>query len=291
MNLTIVTDAELVRLTEGLVREEQALLTKVLHHLREINRRRLFSSLGYKSLYDFGIRHLRYSEDQIYRRIAAMRMLRDVPELEAKINSGELTLTHIGLAQSHFRQEEKIQNRAMSADQKLKVLTAISNKPVREAERITYAMSSQPQTLKPDRVQSVSPTHSEIKFTAHADLLKKIETLKGRLAHKYPTLSMAELLNELCDLGLKHLDPTKTAAPRKLSVNSAAQARRDVLRRANKQCENCGSGHALEVDHIYPKAWGGTNAPQNLRLLCRNCNQRAAIKTLGQSKMDLYLKP
>jgi 5-methylcytosine-specific restriction endonuclease McrA len=59
--------------------------------------------------------------------------------------------------------------------------------------------------------------------------------------------------------------------------------------RAQNRCEICGSGYALEVDHIYPKALGGEDLPENLRLLCKSCNQRKAIQNLGIKKMDQHL--
>ncbi|MCC7405203.1 MAG: HNH endonuclease, partial [Bdellovibrionales bacterium] len=43
------------------------------------------------------------------------------------------------------------------------------------------------------------------------------------------------------------------------------------------------------IDHVRPQALGGSSAPQNLRVLCRSCNQRAAIKVFGQTRMDRYL--
>jgi len=39
------------------------------------------------------------------------------------------------------------------------------------------------------------------------------------------------------------------------------------------QCKWCGSRTNVEIDHITPVVEGGTNTPQNLRLLCRNCNR------------------
>lgn len=74
MNLQNLSDASLIAVTDGIVREERELLTKILHHLREIERRRLFADLGFKSLYDLLIKKYSYSEDQAYRRISAMRL-------------------------------------------------------------------------------------------------------------------------------------------------------------------------------------------------------------------------
>jgi hypothetical protein len=64
MNLKQMNDEGLLNKTDVLVREERELLTTILHHFREIERRRLFSALGYKSLFDMAVRRFGYGEDQ-----------------------------------------------------------------------------------------------------------------------------------------------------------------------------------------------------------------------------------
>ena len=76
MNLVNETDSNLVNRTVTLVREEREILTALLHHFREIERRRLFSALGFKSLFDMAVHKFGYSEDQAYRRIVAARLLK-----------------------------------------------------------------------------------------------------------------------------------------------------------------------------------------------------------------------
>jgi hypothetical protein len=247
--------------------------------------------MGYKSLFDFAVRRLGYPEDQAYRRIAAMKLIKELPEIEERISSGEISLTHIGLAQSLFRQEKKL-DKEFSNEQKLSVFNQIANKPVREAERIMLSLSSAPELAKPDRVQSISENLVEMKFTAPTGLQKKIENLKGMLAHKNPNISLGELFDQLCDLGLTEWNPAKTAAPRKRCVTkkiSRAQINRDVFQKSNGRCENCGSNYALEIDHVVPLGKGGASSAKNLRVLCRSCNQRAAIKQYGIGKMDQYI--
>jgi 5-methylcytosine-specific restriction endonuclease McrA len=42
-------------------------------------------------------------------------------------------------------------------------------------------------------------------------------------------------------------------------------------------CRYCGRPVAIEtssLDHVVPRSRGGTNAPSNLALVCRNCNTR-----------------
>lgn len=53
MNLKLINDRTLIQKIEDLVHKERELLIEILHHLREIDRRRFYSELGCKSLFDF----------------------------------------------------------------------------------------------------------------------------------------------------------------------------------------------------------------------------------------------
>jgi 5-methylcytosine-specific restriction endonuclease McrA len=50
----------------------------------------------------------------------------------------------------------------------------------------------------------------------------------------------------------------------------------DILERDNHTCQACGAtphdGATLEIDHIQPFSKGGTDEPNNLQVLCRECN-------------------
>jgi RNase P subunit RPR2 len=103
MNLKHLTDSTLLADTKSLVRQEQALLTKILWHLKEVDGRRLYSELKYGSLFDYCTKELGYSESSAQRRIIAARALADFPEIAPKIQSGELTLATVALVVSEFK--------------------------------------------------------------------------------------------------------------------------------------------------------------------------------------------
>ena len=282
MAIQNLPDQDLLKSTKALVSREREILTEVLKHLREIDRRRLFSSLGYKSLFEYAVRELSYSEDQAYRRLNAMRMLKEMPELEKQIENGNLSLSALSVANSLFKAEK------CSVNRKREVLTALEGKSRREAEKIVLECTTLPkEALRPEAIRIRSET-LEFCLIMAKEFEEKLEKVKGLLAHSHPGISTSQLFAKLCDDFLANDDKKKTAPPRKAA--SFAQIKRDVWQKAQGRCEKCGSQHALQYDHIKPRAIGGDNSRQNLRLLCRNCNQRAAIVNLGLTKMQLYLE-
>lgn len=53
-----------------------------------------------------------------------------------------------------------------------------------------------------------------------------------------------------------------------------AAIRRAVYERDGYACVNCGSPDQLTIDHINPRALGGTDREDNLQTLCITCNSR-----------------
>ena len=313
MDLKNLDDKTLLLEIEKLCKEERQILTVILHHLREIERRKLYASLKYSSLFEYAVKELGHSEDQAYRRISAMKILREIPEIEEKINSGELQLSHLGMANTFFNKEKQYAQKEFSKNEKLEFLDKLSNKTAKDAEKIILSHCTYPAQFRPERERIISEEMVEINFVAKNQLKEKIYKLKCLLAHKSPHLSTAELIDQLCDLGLEKWGKGAYAALIKNNFHAQVQSSADthspqnemrtsqnqstsweslkkiIWRRDKGQCQNCGSSYALEVDHILPKAKGGEDTINNLRLLCRSCNQRAAIQHFGLNKMGQHL--
>lgn len=91
--LKTLTNQELLSRTEFISKEVHRITLELLWCLREVERRRLYATLGYASLHEYVVRHLRFSEDAAHRRISSMRLLMELPEAESMIKSGELSLS------------------------------------------------------------------------------------------------------------------------------------------------------------------------------------------------------
>lgn len=283
--LRTISDEALLTATKRLAREEREILAEILRHLQEVERRRLFCDHG--SLFGYAVNELKYTEDQAWRRLAAMRLFREVPEIEAQVVRGDLGLTHIGIASEIFASEKK-KGRTFSRDRKREVFAAMAGLPTRKAKRVALEFAEELPT-QPDQVRPLTGGRNLVKIEVHDDTLAKMEKVKGRLAHVSPNMSFDAVINKTCDIALEHLDPAREPK-RNVKTSGRAGVRRAVFKR-DQRCVNCGSDFALEIDHIHPKGMGGGDSIDNLRVLCRTCNQRAAIETYGQDKMEPHLSP
>ena len=198
-------DTELLASTKSLVEREREITTQVLRHLAEIERRKLFADLRYGSLFDYAVRELKYSEAAAARRIQAMRLLREIPELESKIESGVLSLSNIAQAQSYFRDMKKAEpERALRVEDKLEVLAKLEDKSAREGERILLSMTP-PSVLPRERERIVSPEHTEVKFLIDQKLKSKLDEVRSLLGPKGSSMTLAELMLEMASLSSERL--------------------------------------------------------------------------------------
>ena len=276
MDLTKLTDESL---HTGNIRDaavERGRLVHTLHRLLETERRRLFSKHKCTSLYNYATKFMNYSHNQAETRIKSMRVLRNFPEIEEKIDSGALNVTNLSLAQRLFLRKKKT-GHAMSPSEKRAILAKIENQSTRAAQKIIFGIEP-----------SLKPNKNALDFNSIEDesLREKLLQLKGRFAHSNPDISLNELLHKMSDIVLDQ----KFAEPKSPKLDSQAEVHRQVWRRDGGKCTNCGSTHALQIEHKIPKATGGPSTLENLCLLCRSCNQRRAIEFYGLPKMEEYLR-
>ena len=102
-----LSDRHLVQRLKELTAVEHQLEVVVIDHLRELERRRLYLSWGFSSLFDYAMRELGYSEAAAWRRIKAMRLCGEVEGARERMRDGSLTLNAAALLQHAFDRQER----------------------------------------------------------------------------------------------------------------------------------------------------------------------------------------
>ena len=240
MNLKHQLSKNILENLNRLVREERRITTEILWHLREVEERKIFVGEGYTSLFSYSVEGLKYSESAAYRRILAMRALRQIPELGAALEDGLLSLATVCLVQKHFSDQAKLKKleldsadraqlreqapaiiRAQAIESKKELLNAMIGKSKLECQKMLAALS--PQALPQEKVRVVSATHTEISFIADDRLMAKLKKVKDLSAHKNPNPTYAELIEMMADLTLNKIDPALARSKKTSSSDTRAK--------------------------------------------------------------------
>lgn len=307
-----LSNEALLNKTKALVGEERKLTTEILWHLHEIRVRRLYAEKGYGSLFEYAVQALGYSEAAAGRRISAMRLLADVPEIEPALKAGSVSLSTLSIIQSFVQRKDE----PVSKSEKRELVFALQGKSRRECEKHLVALDPVAATPK-EKERVISPSQTEIRFVADDSLMEKLEKIRELDGHIQSNPSYLEIFHRMADLALKKLDPlaqkkiekastppaefkTQAASTPVKKTNSRfipVTLKREVWRRDQSKCtfkasdgKTCGSKFALEIDHKVPVAWGGKSELSNLQLLCREHNRQKAVLQLGSSVMKRYLR-
>ncbi len=309
-----LSQSALISETKSAILEERRATTRILHCFREIESRMLYAEAGFSSLHEMAIKYFGLSEGAAHRRISAMRLLKEVPDLAPALEEGRISLSVASTVQDFFRAEKREGKKTYDRDAKLELLKKMEGKSKRHCEQALRTISP---LLKPrEKEKTLSADAIEVRFTMTPELAEKLGRLKGILAQQMKgDSSYAKLFEVMAELALKKVDPeakkerkstpkkpaatppAQTSPARSQSRYIPAQIRREVWRKAQGQCEyvapltnsRCNSKYGLEYDHIVPFAKGGPTESDNLRLACRTHNTLAAVREFGKEKMERYV--
>lgn len=290
MNLQKISNDDLEKRLFEKSAEERKLTLEIIELLEEVDRRKLHLEKGYGSLIEYCIKELNYSESSAYRRISAMRIVREIPETKVAIEAGALNLVNVAKAQSFFRAEAQI-NKVYSKEDKTKILEKLKNKSSRDTEKMLLGIS--PENVPKERIRELTPEHTQVNLVMSESLVQKLTKLKNLLSHTKTNFQYVELIEHMADMALKKLDPeaanSRKAPPAPVTSQAESHSRprvrsryipqnlrREVWRRSHGQCcyrnpetgLRCGVKRFLEIDHINAYSLGGKNTLSNLQLLC-----------------------
>ncbi len=301
-NLENLTDFQLHLRTVEVAKKEQQTTLELLHHLHEVDRRKLYAQRGYGSLWEYVVSALSYSESQASERLAAMRLMFRVKEAQEALENGKLGLTQAAMAERHLRAEEKEIHKSASPQMAKDLILRIEGKSKKETERLLVSL--RPEEPRREQIRAISSQETEIRFSISEETQKAMERywqLKGKC-------SVSELFSTCLDFFLSQKDPqrqevkprsnkTRALFPEKVEPPTRyipAEVKRDVWKRSKSQCEymdpytgrRCESRYRLEFDHIDPFCSGGASDEDNIRHLCRAHNLYFAGK-IFQSEAEL----
>ncbi len=215
--LSQISNDLLITDLKDLVAQEREMLLEILRYLKEVENRQLYLKMGYPSLFAFLTEALSYSEGAAQRRIQAMRLMKALPEVELKIESGEISLSVASQMQGFIQREDKKRKMekapVLRPTEKLKLLNQLEGTSSRECERQLVKIS--PEAAMPlEKTKPLSESKNLIQFVANSELMNKIQRLKSLTSHSNPEGKYEVLFIKLTELALDKLDPERRAERR-----------------------------------------------------------------------------
>lgn len=279
---------------------------ELLSVLIEMDRKRVFSELGYTGVFAYGVKALGFSESQANYFSSVVRKIREVPQLKTAIDQDELTISKARRITSVITQETHQDwiHRAKTMSQK-------------ELEKKVAEVN--PRAVQ-ERVKAVSATRYELKFgiteALHQDW-KRVMDLNSKKKGK--NSSMEEAFEMMTRYFLDREDPIRKAE--RASVRSgkpAMQEKPESRQKSNQkggpasvagirsrriphhvvhevnlrdlgkcQIEGCENRRFVDLHHIQPFSEGGTHAAQNLTTVCSQHHNIIHRYDPGHSGQDI----
>ena len=203
-----LNDKNLIHSTETLVKKERSIVECLIWHLEEIQARKLFISMGYASLFECLIKHFKYSETTAYGRLSVLKIIKDVPTVGEALNSGELNITNLTLAQSFIKKQEKENGEKLSLEEKSVLISCLKNKSTQEVKQL-FARINPASALPVDQVKYLNDTQVQIQATVNKALLEKISYLKSLISHEHINPTYEVLLNLAFDAAIEKVEKKK----------------------------------------------------------------------------------
>ncbi len=228
INIRKLSSTELLLHTKRLALDERRIGIEVLHHLREIERRRIYADIGYASLFDYVVKELEFTESSAYHRISAMRAMRDLPELEEALQTGKLSVSTVSQVQSFLRAEAVHKKKTFSKEDKASLFRSMEGKSTREVQK-ELVDRSPVSALPKQREKQMTEEWTELRVCLKQETLQKLKRLQDLVGRRFKEpSSYAELIDLLAELGLKKFDPLMKMAPEKKEPQSKSNVRGEL---------------------------------------------------------------
>lgn len=266
-----LTDRELVAALDRMAREHCKLVAAIVEHLAEVERRRLHLALGYSSLYVYATERLRLTEHEAYLRITAARAALCHEQIIPGLESGELSLTTVKAVAPHLGSHPDL-------------LKQVAGQSTRQVQRIVAERVGRPNQLRNEYcTKAVAGGRVEITCVVSEETAALLEEALDLMMHENPERD--------CDRTLARALRLLVADKKKPRGRVPAKAERAVT--GERRCafvgeggHECGETRFLELDHIEPRAGGGSDEPENLRWLCASHNKFEAERKLGAQLVE-----
>jgi len=192
----MTTESLHIKLSE-LVKSERKITHEILLCIQQMDQTKAYAELGYPSLFEYLVKAQKYSEGAAQRRISAARLLRELPEIEKKVQEGNLNLTQLSKLASATNQDQKATGKKVSTEQKRDLLEQMENKTGFETEQLLNQNFEC--NLKPKKEITPRKQAYELHLKLTPEQYEKLKKAQSLLSHVVHDGGFAEIIEVLCE--------------------------------------------------------------------------------------------
>lgn len=293
MSAQHLSDAQLLARVRNHCIANARLLADLITDLIEIEEREIHLREACSSLYEFCRREFGMSPSQAWRRATAARLVRRVPVLLEFVRSGEIDLSTLVLLRNHIDEENAEELiRATRCRSKRQIQRYLDD---RRGHARARARKADDAASIVERLEAVSKELHELEVTIREETRVLIERSRELLSADISSLGdlvhrAFETLVETLESALAEARSKRGAKRGPVKAGYVPRAiRRAVFVRDGFRCTfvsasavRCRATQHLELDHIIPRARGGTDDVENLRCVCSAHNKHYAKLAFGK---------
>ena len=310
MTHTSLSDEELVSQIASLCLEGRRLVARLIVYLIEVEDRALDKKSACSSMWAFCTERLNMSEGETSRRLNAAKLVRRFPSVLGRLERGEVHLSALRQIGPYLNEEnvdailgEAKGKTRIQLDEMIALRFPRPNAPTVEIPIVasTSLASTAPPastaTASPARIELLSATGVLVQMTLTAEGYADLKRAKELLGHSIPDGDTVKVIERALRTLVADLEKDRRAKVSRPRANArpskpghiAAATRREVFARDGEQCtyfdsegRRCEGRTRLELDHVHPRALGGSDDASNLRARCRPHNLHAAEEIFGK---------
>lgn len=203
-----MTNLELEQRLHQLITEERSLTNEILELITIAKDRKIYSDLGYPSMFEWLTTGFGYSKSAAFRRIEAAKLLNEVPSIAAKLQAGKVNLSTLCKTQGVLRNEEERCGQKISLSLKEQVIESIQHQSVEATERILFGLFPEAaSTVHQERRTILDPENTRFQITLGAKAQSDLQRLKELLSHRLPRSNAADVIGWALRHTVKRMDP------------------------------------------------------------------------------------
>jgi len=299
-NLKAQTNKELVANFKAVSQQSKKLEVDLLLFMIEVKRRQLHGLYGYYNLARFCVAEIGISEDAAWKRSAAINTFYNYPQFFELLKEGKTYVSQIAMVAAKITEA--------NSDQ---ILDFIPGKSKNELKFFLSRIDLDG-NIKPKEEETIS-----VKIDCPRATYEKLQRTRGLMQQKMRFPRNEDVLDRSLDAYLDKHDPMRKAeraehrknnfrnkseaacpgaSGYKKSLNVSSSDKHSIFLRDQGQCtyvspfgKRCEEKSVLQIDHIIMKCRGGSNGPNNLRLLCSTHNRFVAIEKIGKKYIEPHM--